>query len=166
MELLDAESYQIKEVYAHFGLAMFMAQGLEQTLAIALATVYGPGTQRITRTQYDDLLKLNFRKTLGMLINQIRKTVELTEELEQMLSEALEKRNWLAHDYFRERAVVFNDENGRDSMIKELKETADFIEDVDYRFMAILEQWGEKHGVTEQIIERIMRGLVSGEQAV
>ena len=44
MNDLDSESYQIREVYALFGLAMYFAQCLERTIGISMVTVYGPGT--------------------------------------------------------------------------------------------------------------------------
>ena len=163
VKLLDDESYQTREVFAHFGLAMYIAQGLERTLGIALATVYGPGSQKITRSQYDDLLESNFRKTLGRLITHIRETVELSEELERMLSEALEKRNWLAHNYFWDRAKTFMSKEGQHAMIEELKETVYFLTDVDSRFMEIIEQWGEKRGVTKEVLDRMMEELMDAK---
>ena len=125
--------------------------------------VYGPGSQKITRSQYDDLLESNFRKTLGRLITHIRETVELSEELERMLSEALEKRNWLAHNYFWDRAKTFMSKEGQHAMIEELKETVYFLTDVDSRFMEIIEQWGEKRGVTKEVLDRMMEELMDAK---
>ncbi len=35
VEFIDPESHQVREVYAHFGLAMYYAQGLERAVALA-----------------------------------------------------------------------------------------------------------------------------------
>ncbi|MEK7396784.1 MAG: hypothetical protein AAB116_07585 [Candidatus Poribacteria bacterium] len=163
MEILNEESEQIKEVFAHFGLAMYIAQGLERTLGIALATVYGPGPQKITKSEYENLLESNFQKTLGKLINDIRKTVEVSEALESMLFESLKKRNCLAHNYFWERAIEFTSRNGRELMIRELIEIKNFLENVDSIFMEINEKWAEKHGVTKEILEATFNKLIGNE---
>lgn len=159
-DFIDPESHQIREVSAHFGLAMYMAQVLERTLALALATVYGPGPGKLVRHQYDALLESNFQKTLGALVKKLRKSVPISEELEALLSESLRKRNWLAHNYFWERAVTFNKEDGRQSMIKELKAIVDYFERVDAKFSAIIREWGDKHGVTQEIVENEMSKLL------
>ena len=62
MEQLDPESYQIREVYARYGLAMYQAQCVERQLALLLITEYRPGPSRITRSQYDHLLEAHFEK--------------------------------------------------------------------------------------------------------
>lgn len=73
-----------------------------------------------------------------------------------MLSEALQKRNWLTHNYFWERAYTFLSEEGRCSMIEELKQIAAFFADVDLYFTTVTERWGEEHGLTETQIQRII----------
>ena len=160
VDLIDPESHQVREVYAHFGLAMYMAQALERTLAMALTTVYGPGPRRITRKQYDSLLQSNFEKTLGQLVAKLRKKATIPDESEQMLSDALRKRNWLAHEYFWERAARFNTGEGRATMIDELKALIADLEKVDARFRATVREWGEKHGVTQEILDEEMKKLM------
>jgi len=161
--LINPKDSQIKEVYARFGLAMYQVQCFERTLAILLATVYGPNPQKITRPQYEKLFGLYFQKTLGNLISQIRESITISQELEIALSKALKKRNWLTHHYFWERAAAFMKKEGRESMIEELREIADFFEDIDSKLTAIVEEWGRKQGITEQIIQRKMRELKNNE---
>jgi hypothetical protein len=165
VDLIDPESVQIREVYAQFGVAIYMAQALERTLGIALATVYRSGPRRITRGQYDSLLQSNFEKTLGQLVAKLRKSVAIPRESEDMLSEALRKRNWLVHDYFWERAASFNRPEGRQSMIDELKTLIEYLEEVDARFTAIVEEWGDKHGVTQATVDREMKKLMDAGDA-
>ncbi len=126
-EHLDSEAEQIKEVYAYFGLAMYRAQCLERQLAIVLATRYGPGPTKITNVEYDGLLESLFSKTMGRLVRDIGEVAKLSEREEEQLREALNKRNWLAHRYFWERARVFLSASGRVAMIQELQETVDIL---------------------------------------
>lgn len=132
---------------------------LEQTLAIAMTTIYGPGLDKITSRQYDRLLESNFQKTLGELIGHIHKSVPVSKKFKFTLLKALKKRNWLAHKYFWERAVEFTKEDGRRSMICELKGIAGLFEDIDFKLTAIMWQWGEKHGITKEVIEKEMKRL-------
>lgn len=166
IDLIDPESHQIREVYARFGLAIHMAQALERTLAIALATVCGPGPRKITRKRYDSLLQSNFEKTLGQLVAKLGKSVvAIPEASEHTLSEALRKRNWLVHSYFWERAVSFNRKEGRQSMIDELQALSEYFEKIDVKFSAVVRAWGEKHGVTQQVIDKEMKTLIDTDDA-
>ena len=118
---IDHESEQVKEVFARFGLAMFQAQCLERQLAIILATKYGPGPTRISRRDFDSNFEDLFSRTLGQLASEVGKLAGLSEDEKERLQKALIKRNWLAHNYFWERAVEFASESGRASMIANSK---------------------------------------------
>ncbi len=137
--------------------------GLERTLAILIATVYEYKPPKITRAQYDLLLESHFQKTLGRLIYKLRKSLPIAEDLEFTLLEALDKRNWLFHNYFWERAQKFMKEDGREAMIEELQEIAYYFEKVDHKLDMILLLWGEEHGVTEEIIQKKMENLINIE---
>jgi hypothetical protein len=160
MEQLDLESDQIKEVYAYFGLAIYQAQCLERQLAILLSTEYGPGPKKMTRDQYDELLQSFFVKTLGSLIKHLRQSVDISDDLESILTEALKKRNWLAHHYFWEKAGQFMTEKGRIQMITELQGIADFFNSIDQQLSEITHKWADRHGITEELLQRHLEELV------
>ena len=86
---------------------MYLAQCLERQLALVLATKYGPGPTKITRTEFDNILADLFLRTLGHLVTKIEKLAELGEDEKDQLQKALKTRNWLAHHYFWERAAAF-----------------------------------------------------------
>ena len=104
-EHIDPDSEQIREVYARFGVAIYYAQCLERQLAIILATKYGPGPTRISQSDFDRIIDDLFSKTLGQLVSEIRRAAELSDDEGERLKKALEKRNWLAHRYFWDRAA-------------------------------------------------------------
>lgn len=160
---IDSESIQIKEVYTQFGLVMYQVQCFERTLAILLVTAYAPDLQEITRPQYEELLGKYFQRTLGTLINQLREFITISRQLETTLSRALQKRNWLVHRYFWERAITFMREDGRESMIKELREIGQFFEDMDLKLTTIVEEWGRKQGITEETTLRSLQKLIDNE---
>lgn len=149
---MDTESERIKTVYATFGLAFYYAQCVERSLSILLATKYGPGPTKITRTQYDELLQKLFSKTFGGLAKHLRETVGTPEEFEDTLTEAIDKRNWLAHHYFWERAGHFVTEEGCFFMISELEKVADFFIAFEQQLDSITKQYIGQHGITEEML--------------
>jgi hypothetical protein len=165
VEDLDPESKQVKEVFARYGLAMYQAQCVERELAITLCTVYGPGPKRMTRDQLDRLYKTTFRKTLGRLVADLRSTGAVDVDLEKRLTEALEKRNWLAHDYFWERAVSILKPDSHRAMIAELQDAAEQFDDLDAQLTSLSRRWAEQHGVTEKVFQESWENLVrSGDE--
>ncbi len=156
----ESESEQTKEVYAHYGLAMYMASCLEHGLAILLATKYGPGPQKITRAQYDELLESLCKNTFGKLFAKLRQSIDVPEDLESSVKEAVEMRNWLAHHYFWEKAGSFMTKSGRASMIAELQDIVDFFEGVNTNLSQLSCKWLDKHGMREDDIMGRMERLI------
>jgi hypothetical protein len=107
----DERGEHVKTVYAHFGLAIYLAQCLEHGIVNALLVLdLVPNQAKTVRsknewsTKVDAFFDQNFRQTLGQMITALRKVTTVPTKLETLLAEALHKRTWLAHHYFRERA--------------------------------------------------------------
>jgi hypothetical protein len=161
---LDPESDQIREVYARYGLAMYQAQCVERQLAILLASEYGPGPRKITRSQYDQLLQSHFERTLGGLLHHLEKAISLPSDFEKTLRIALEKRNWLAHRYFWERAGHFVSGKGRSKMILELQEAIDYFENLDTKLTEISDAWARSHNITSKDLERALERIIANAE--
>ncbi|MDO8805159.1 MAG: hypothetical protein Q7R35_12065 [Elusimicrobiota bacterium] len=159
-EDIDKESHHIREVYAQYGLAMYQAQCFERGIAIVLASVYGIQPKDGTRSMYQKTLEGHFERTLGGLVKELGKAARLPLEFEANIKDALKKRNWLAHNYFWDRADSFFSSDGREKMLLELRETAYLFKKLDEYLAAISMAWGEKHGVTPQMIEKDMESLI------
>ena len=160
----NSQAPQIMEVYAKFGLAMYQAQCLERELAIALATVYGARANRIARAELDRLFESNFHQTLGQLINRMRKTVDVPKDVQLALGQALERRNWLAHHYFWDRAGQFVTAKGRNSMIRELLDIANLLNRTDEQLTDIDRAWATARGITEEMRQRALENLIGGAE--
>lgn len=152
---------QIKEVYAQFGLAIYLAQVLEHGIGNAL--VYSsliPSNVGKVRSalewheKFDQFLGLHFEKTLGRMISTLKAEIATTSNLESLLSEALRKRNWLAHHYFRERSDDFMNEAGRTKMIAELEEAQTLFSLADEVLETITKPLREKYGFTDERLEQ------------
>ena len=147
------EDEHTKETYAHFGLAVYLAQVLEHGLVNALVILKLPERNRLTRTDIDAFMDKRFENTLGRLISDLRQVTSVPEELDTFLSRALRKRNWLCHHYFRVRAVELMTAAGRDAMIAELKEAQELFMQADTLLSETVQPLAARYGITKKACE-------------
>ena len=142
-EDLDVESSQIKDVYAQYGLAMYLAQCLEH--GIVLGLIYakllpdelgmprtaGPDSIRAFEKRFDVFMDEHFEMTMGALFSRLQKTATLPSTFDVEFTKARKLRNFLAHSYFRERAEDFISKAGRTAMLAELEEAQKLFARID-----------------------------------
>lgn len=155
---------QIKEVYAHFGLAIYLGQVLEHGIGNSLvyASLIPNNIGKIRSSaewheKFDQFLGAHFEKTLGRMIATLKCEVEIPDDLESLLSAALKTRNWLAHHYFRERADEFMNEAGRTKMIAELEEAQSLFSRADEALETVIKPLREKHEFTDKRFEQFFK---------
>jgi hypothetical protein len=161
----DADEH-CKAVYAHFGLAIYLAQCLEHGLAIALVYLNlipghaGSGKDRDEwSTTCDAFMGRRFQEPLGPMIEGVRRVTKVPPDLEVVLADALRKRNWLVHHYFRERATDFMNAAGRDRMIRELEEAQTLSSSADRALDRMLKPVREKYGITDVQLHEAFESL-------
>ena len=164
----DPADEHIETTYAHYGLALYLAQCLEHGLANALVYVdLIPRKARSVRTreewsaEFDSFMGRSFEQTLGRLIRALREATAVPPELEEKLTDALRRRNWLAHHFFRERAEEFMSTRGRDSMIRELKAAQSLFQAADNLLGQTVKPIREKHGFSDDRLEKFYTDYVS-----
>lgn len=164
----DSTDGHVKSVYAHYGLTLYLAQCLEHGLVNALVYVdLIPRKARAVRTkeewtaEFDSFMGRNFMQTLGSLIRDLRDTTTVPPELEDKLTHALRRRNYLAHHFFRERAEKFMSVRGRDSMVRELEEAQTLFQAADDLLDQAIKPIREKHGFTDNRLGKFYTDYVS-----
>ncbi len=160
---LPLEAQQRRETFARFGLAVFHAQCVEREIGVLLATTLNPEFLRTSPEDRDRFFDSEFAKTLGRLVAGMREKTALAPEIESRLSRAVELRNWLAHRYFWERAGSILTWDGRERMVAELQETADFLGAVDAELTAVSGRWLELLGVSREVFESEVEKYKRGE---
>jgi len=141
-EDLDEASSHIKSVYAHYGLAMYLAQCVEHGIVNALilakllpdeiararsaSSVSVPGFDE----RFDIFMDEHFELTMGALISRLRRTSALSSDFDIELANTRKLRNFLAHNFFRERAEEFISKAGRTAMLAELETAQKLFERV------------------------------------
>lgn len=160
--LLDPDSEQVREVYAHYGLAMYWAQCLEQSIfqhllffdhfpkAVAAYTTAENWAEDFDRYEAREL-----GQTMGKLIRRLQEVGQPTDSLEQPLSDALKSRNWLAHGYFADRAVEFTMSGGREHMVAELEVLRDQFRNCAEQLDAVSLPAARKRGFTDEMLARV-----------
>jgi hypothetical protein len=165
---MNDEGEHVKEVFAHFGLALYQAQVLEHGIVNALVILdLIPSKRHLVRSRkeweqtVDGFMDRNFENTMGRMLGALREVAGEQPELDRLLREALRRRNWLSHRYFRERAVEFTNEKGREGMIAEIDECRLSFEAADKYLAIIVKPLWAASGITEELLEQAYREMLS-----
>lgn len=152
-ELFKKEE-RAKEMFAHFGLAVYLSQIFEKSVLSLLGTIYFyENKSKWTKEQYmREVEKLN-KETLGKLLEKIRKIVNLDILTEELVKEAQVKRNFLIHHYFWTNGLEMNFEVGQQMINKQLIEFQDLFKKADGRITDINIAFASKVGITRELIE-------------
>ncbi len=165
---VDSRDEHVKAVYAHFGLAVYLAQVLEHGLVNALVFLElipnragNPVPRKQWETEVDSFLERNFETTLGKMIRSLKAVTPIPSDLETVLTDALTKRNFLAHHFFRERSDEFMSQEGRERMIEELQNAQALFDAADTKLSEATKSAREKYGFTDERAEQFLEEHLS-----
>jgi hypothetical protein len=113
------EENQIKECFEYFGQAMYSVQLVEKGILNLLLFSYVPN---ITKERCDELLAEKSLLTFGQLKKEVVEMGLCTDEFRASLDNFHSKRDWLAHSYWWDRAIEFENSDLRYKIVKELEE--------------------------------------------
>ena len=156
---LDDAAKQRREVFARFGLASYHAQCLERQIGIMVSTSYNREFAKATPEERDIIFDAIFSKTFGKLLRKLATVITIPPNLDQRLTAALKKRNWLIHDYFYDRASHLLSRKGRDQMINELTDIYTEFNQLDEHLDGVMDRWCEKAGITKGVLDHHMERL-------
>jgi hypothetical protein len=149
----------VKDVFAHYGLAAYLAYVLERSLVNALTTVYGPGPTRLTESRLEERLQDVSRKGLSVLITTLR-DAGLSAEVVPVVQAALVDRERLVNHFFWEHAVDFASEEGCHRMLSALTEIEQRFLECDARVTAEVHQWATAHGLTTGDFDAVQQAML------
>lgn len=157
------KSEHCKEIYAYFGLAMFKAQCVESSITqmLIFCDLYEKEAkvsinQSEWEVKFDAFDQQLSAKPMGRLIRHLKSLNVIDLKTEELLKEALTRRNFLAHGYFFKRGLEFLSHSGREKMITELSEYGLFFENVEDVLNPLSMKMGKKYGLTEKVLEEIL----------
>ncbi len=157
------EGLHHKEVYAHFGATYESANIFEYGLALAIMkldylTEWRKKSREEGRTNFDKssyeagfdvFMAKQHAQTLGNLITRVQNLAEMGPDLKAQILRAKERRDFLAHHFFRVRAFEFFKREGRDAMIAELVATRQLFDLADNALSDFIEPYQRKLGISK-----------------
>ena len=100
-----SDEQEFRRFAVALGMASFQAQSLEHSL-VSLFAATSVFEHEAWRTRIRTLMDTRYTQTLGKLVRDATKELHLTAELTIELEDALQKRNWVTHHFFREYGAV------------------------------------------------------------
>ena len=156
---LSPEAEQSRDVYAHAGLALYWAQCFEMSLENFLVIHARLSDHSITLVELESYEEDVQRKTLGELLQEVRQRASFDSSAEKAIGDALQKRNYLAHRFFKDRAVDFLSADGKSRMVSELQDLQQCFQIADTVASAIAQATGKLLGVRDEMMEQEMKRL-------
>ena len=136
---------------------MYYAQCMEQSMMLIIMFLdHYPEALEKTKSREEWELGIGAywdsasKKTMGRLIRHLNDLKFPTAELQEKLKTALEKRNFIAHHYFMERAIEITHDNGCQSMILELQDIQMYFQEIEVGFNRVVDELALNYGLTEE----------------
>jgi hypothetical protein len=89
---------------------------------------------------------------MGQLARRVEEFPDLSNELKGRIKEALARRNFLIHDYWRQAGYTFATEEGRSEMVAELSKDTDTFEKLASDIMEATKPVRKKLGISEETL--------------
>jgi hypothetical protein len=121
---MEIDKKEIKPITDILGLAVLDSQRLEYSIAflMLLSRKDVDFTNKIQDEDIDEYMLTLSKKTLGTLMNQLKKLIEVSDGFIEILEEALDARNYLMHRLLNHQSENFLTKSGRSEMLKDVKE--------------------------------------------
>jgi uncharacterized protein YutE (UPF0331/DUF86 family) len=152
-------------VYAYYGLAIYMSQCVEESLAIMLWTnrIFQKNVKK--NAEVNEIIDVieNSKKTLGNFINEVKQVYELTEEHKANLTEVLELRNYIVHKYFKIEISKFFTEEGMKEMIKYFCDFIDYSKNIDEELKSYYKIYTNRMGLSDEKVNELMEQMKQEE---
>lgn len=151
---------QTREIFALFGAALYSAQVLEHGLVNLMYVANALSGRIPSVAEVDRFFEKSFRRTLGQLATQLRSSLDVDDDIELVIRDAVSRRNVLAHSFFRNRAEQFVSRGGRAAMRQELLQDADFFREVDERVSGLTFDIGAAIGLTPARVQDAVHQMI------
>lgn len=161
----EPETNDEKEVFAFFGLCSYSAQVLEGGLINLAVILHARGLSAVTREAVEQAFDRAERQTLGQLIADVRRKVDVPLDIESALNRTLDDRNYLAHRFFTTHDVDFRSATGRRAMIWELRDMTVSFQETNHVVEAMTLPLWARIGITKDLLERELKRMSEEAEA-
>ena len=155
-EDIEPDDHHTREMYARYGLAMYFAQVVEAGIKNALILAQFSSQNFATLDDFDESWALNFKVTMGKLLQRFEPFLGDDNALGEDLELALAMRNQLAHHFFWDHAADAVTVEGRDRMMNECVATIEFFQELERRLTVVAHRYSAAAGTAPSVFtERI-----------
>lgn len=151
----------VREMYARFGLAYYHSEVLHRGLCIILAFSNIIRWDLMTRPRIEEHLAHAFSLTLGDVIAELDGKIPL--EFSARLKDVLEKRNFLAHHFWFDRAHLMFHEDHVKGLIEELEGYSRLFDRMDEDTSSWFKDRRTEIGITDDILQQSMARVLSNQ---
>jgi hypothetical protein len=161
MRGIRSSSDEVKEVYAHFGLAYYHSEVLHTGLCNLYALSQTPAEGGMTRPRMEEHLSEAFSSTLGRIFNLVLPV--LPENLVDKFKSAIDLRNFLAHRFWFERIHLTTTSEGVDRLVSELSNYSEAFLELDTEIDKLTGQYHKRLGLPDEMFQESLRAVMRGE---
>lgn len=146
----QAKSGVPEELFAEIGCRLVLLQDLEMFIAFVAKVAFAEDSE----TARDEILNAD-TKTLGQLLNQLRKRVTVSASFDECLKRTLEARNLFVHEFSHEFDV--RTEEGVQEGFRFLVDTMDDLEEVSNVMRATIVSYANDNAMARDELEEHWR---------
>lgn len=133
----DPDEELVKEVFAHFGLCLYLSQVVETGIINILTALETATSSQSTRQTFDALYEKHEALTFGNLLKELKRHNFFAENLEKDVRDMKSSRDYLAHRFFRNHDIDFITPAGCRHMIDILQQHKDRFDCLDKEIESI-----------------------------
>uniref|UniRef100_E6Q7N2 Uncharacterized protein n=1 Tax=mine drainage metagenome TaxID=410659 RepID=E6Q7N2_9ZZZZ len=169
--ILGLDDAVVRDVFAHYGRALYLAHCLERSIAGTLlhvewrANLKGPMTPLAFQESGDEFFAKLEKMPMGRLIGRLKNQDDVPLDLRTALDECNAARNVLVHYYFWNRAGEIALDAGQRKMIKECDEFCTLFERTDQTLMDYVAPYAERHGISKEALQAELVRVFQDAQA-
>ena len=160
------EIEQRKEIFAWFGAAVYYVQCFEVELTILLCYCAIFKDKNLAPENMEEIDTKLSKKTLGFLIKELKKHLEIAPELENLLNKYLQKRNYLIHHYFYENSMRMLSCSARGKMLNELKSLSNTFKEANLIAEKMSKNLRKILGIDEGKIQTMVSRFIEKEREI
>lgn len=134
----DYSRSDFKTMFANYGLTAISAVALEKSLLLLMAVIDNLGKGNFPKELLHDYLKKHHKKTIGSLIKEIKKRINISSDLEMKLEKARIYRNQFIHHFFMDEYETMDIPNGPTILSNKLRPIRDFFVEVHLEIDALI----------------------------
>lgn len=163
-EFEERKKHILGPIYLEAGAALFDCQSFESSITYFLYLLGRVGTKDLNPADFAAILDGDEKKTAGQLIFLLKKKVKVSDDIEEVLSVALQARNKLIHRYLYENIERMTDFGEHEKIVAEIHALRSKVQrcqkklDPFVKHLAMMADGLDVGSLTDEVKRKFIRG--------